>query len=375
MRESAGGFRLLARWQGLERQLRRLRREWRSLREEPTSENLSEVLHQSRRLSAALEDLARGLNSPGDSLHTVIMAEGPGDAGRGRPAPRDVVSASRDLDARIWEASRRWKGVLDGETSEDLDRLVSVLRGSADRSATLVVALGGALHAPHIRQDREGATEVRPEAFISGLASEFEAMLWRLRADWQQARRAPNADRLRVLLESFQVAADTATRLRELREQVGEIQFRRALRVGRQLTEGVHFLPYRDPFTGVYNREGFDALAEAELKRCRRYGRPFGLLFIEIASPNLDGLRHAVASARAELREYDLISRYVDDIIVIGVPEGGPGPTRRVASRVLRSLRAGDMGGWFRQLSYATLPEDGSTLGGLIEAARARLQA
>ena len=375
MSESADGYRLLARWRGLERQLRRLRTEWSSLRDEPTPENLSEVLHQSRRFSEDLEILARGLSSPGPPVHPEVQAEDPGEAVRGRPAPRDVVSASRDLDARIWEAARRWKGVIDGEATEELDRLISVLRSSADRSATLVVALGGALHAPHLRQGHAGATEVRSEVHISGLASEFEAMLWRLQADWQQARRAPNADRLRVLLESFQMAADTATRLREQREHVGDIRFRRALRIGRQLKEGVHFLPYRDPFTGVYNREGFDALAEAELKRCRRYGRPFGLLFIQISPPDLDGLRGAVAAARAELREYDLIARYVDDVIVIGVPEGGPGPTRRVASRVLKSLRAGDMDGWFQHLSYATLPEDGSTLSGLIDAARGRLQA
>ena len=375
MSEGGDGYTLLAQWRGLERQLRRLRREWSSLRDDPTPQALAEVLHQSRRFSEALEDLASGIRSPRAPLQPVVESEGAPGVERGRPAPRDVISASRDLDARIWEASRRWKGVVDGEAPEDLDCLISVLRGSADRSATLVVALGGALHAPPARPDLYASTEVRPEVYISGLASDFEGMLWRLQADWQQARRAPNADRLRVLLESFQMAANAATRLRELREQVGEVRFRRALRIGRQLTEGVHFLPYRDPFTGVYNREGFDSLAAAELKRCRRYGRSFGLLLIEISPPHLNGLRQAVATARAELREYDLIARYVDDTIVIGVPEGGPGPTRRVASRVLRSLRAGDMGGWFRQLSYATLPEDGSTLGGLIDTARSRLQA
>jgi len=144
--------------------------------------------------------------------------------------------------------------------------------------------------------------------------------------------------------------------------------------VGRHLTDGVRFLPYRDPFTGVYNREGFDALAEAELKRCRRYDRGFGLLVLEISPPDLAGLQRAVATARAELREYDLIARYVDDLVFIGVPEGGGGATRRVASRVLKALRAGGMGTWFRQLSYAILPDDGSTLSGLIHTARERLQ-
>jgi GGDEF domain-containing protein len=374
MNESADGYTLLARWRGLERQLRRLRREWKSFRDTPTPETLSEILRQTRRFSQALEDLERDV-APHRVTRPVVEHGTLRDPEHGRPDPRDVISASRDLDARMWEAARRWKRVLDGEAAEDLDRLISVLRVSADRSATLVVALGGVLHPPSARRSPSQTKEAPPEVHISGLASEFEGVLWRLQADWQQARRAPNPHRLHLLRESFQVAADIGALLREARERVGDNRFRRALRIGRQLTDGVHFLPYRDPFTGVYNREGFDALAGAELKRCRRYGRPFGLLFIEISPPHLEGLRQAVASARVELREYDLIARYVDDLIVIGVPEGGPGPTRRVASRVLRSLRSADIGGWFRQLSYATLPEDGSTLGGLINSARSRLQA
>lgn len=372
MTQDADGYRLLARLRGLERQLRRVRGEWRSFRDEPTAERLSDTLRQARRLEQALRDMEGHMRGSGGPSH--IASSGAGALpGRDRPAPRDVVSASRDLDARVSEAGRRWRSVLDGDTADDLDRLVSVLRGSVDRSATLLVALGGTLSpAPENDPDASPAT---PEVSITGLASEFEGMLWKLRADWQQARRAPNPDRLRVLLDSFQAAAGLASTLQKLHERTGDETFRKALRVGRQLTDGVHFLPYRDPFTGAYNREGFEALAGAELKRCRRYGRPFGLLCLEIAPPHLAGLQRAVATARAELREYDLVARYVEDLILIGVPEGGAGPTRRVASRVLKALRAGEMGGWFRQLSYATLPEDGATLGGLIDTARERLQA
>jgi GGDEF domain-containing protein len=374
MSETADGYRLLGRLRALERQLRRLRKDWGAFREEPCPETLAEVQARTRRFAAALEALAITVEDVAPSARSTDRVSSGDGTTRARPAPRDVVTASRDLDARVWEAAQRWKGVLDGNGGADLDRLVSVLEDSADRLGTLIMALGG--DRPDRRPSRSVAAveSTNAEVYIEATAAELEGMLWRLQADWQQVRRAPTVARLRVLMESFEQAASTAAGLRELRGRTGQSRFQHSLRVGRHLTDGVRFLPYRDPFTGIYNREGFDALAEAELKRCRRYDRGFGLLILEISPPDLAGLQRAVATARAELREYDLIARYVDDLVFIGVPEGGGGATRRVASRVLRALRAGDMGTWFRQLSYAILPDDGSTLSGLIHTARQRLQ-
>jgi len=374
MSETADGYRLLARLRGLERQLRRLRKDWRSFREQPCPETLAEIRLRTQRFAEALEALALSVEHVDASSRSVDWRSDDSDTQRARPAPRDVVTASRDLDARVWEAAQRWKGVLDGNGGADLDRLVSVLKGSVDHLGTLIIALGGARPSWRPPEAVPSLDSANPEVSIEGAAAELEGMLWRLQADWQQVRRAPTVDRLRLLMESFQQAASTAAGLRELRGRTGQSRFQHALRVGRQLSDGVRFLPYRDPFTGIYNREGFDALAGAELKRCRRYGRGFGLLVLEISPPDLVGLQRAVATARAELREYDLIARYVDDLILIGVPEGGAGATRRVASRVLKALRAGGMGTWFRQLSYSVLPEDGSTLSGLIHTARERLQ-
>lgn len=375
MSQTAEGYELLARLRGLERQLRRLRNEWRSFRDQPSRETLSEVHRRTIRFSEGLEQLGLNVERPGAPALADAAGSDSGAVPRDRPTPKDVVAASRDLDAKVWEANHRWKSVVDGEGSGDLRGLVSVLEASAVRAATLIVALGGSTSTSLTGGSLRDSGLDSPEVSIEGFASELAGMLWRLQADWHQVRRSPNPDRLRLLHDSFHVAARTAAGLSDLRGRVGNSRFQHLLRVGRQLTDGVHFLPYRDSFTGVYNREGFNALAEAELKRCRRYGRRFGLLVLEISPPHLAGLQRAVATARAELREYDLIARYVDDLILIGVPEGGPGPTRRVASRVLKALRADDMGPWFRRLAYATLPEDGSTLGGLIDEARARLQA
>jgi hypothetical protein len=202
----------------------------------------------------------------------------------------------------------------------------------------------------------------------------MDGRLWQLQTDWQHMRQHPISERLHVLMETFESAATSGERLREALHRAGTAEVRRALRIRRHMPEGAPFLPYRDPLTGAYNREGFDTLAGLDLKRCRRYGRPFGLLAVRLSPPDLPGLRRAVASIRAELREYDLVARHTDDRIVIGLPEAGSGATRRVASRVIRALREEQMETWFQRLSYATVPEDGATLAGLIDAAYERLR-
>ncbi len=375
MTRAGDGYELLAGIRGLERQLRRLRADWRSFRDIPSTETLEDIRHRTRQVSAVLDDLASRLGTSDEAMRVDITMPRLESGRQQRPTPREVVAASRDLDSWISQATRQWKGVVGGEGEHDLSALVRVLESSAHRAETLISALGGSVdaYAESLRTPdaAAGAHSDRMQAW----SAELGAMLWRLQSDWQHVRRAPSPERIRVLRAGLQQAAGTASRLRDERQQAGETAFRRALRVGHHLRAGVQFLPYRDPFTGAYNREGFDALAGAELKRCRRYGRRFGLLILEVSPPDLDGLQRVVATARAELREYDLIARYTEDLIVVGIPEGGPGPTRRVASRVLKAMRNAGMGSWFQRLAYATLPEDGSTLGGLMNSARQRLQA
>ena len=317
----------------------------------------------------SLESLAGEVSDPPAGRERYSL---PDAFSTGRPAPRMVVRTSRDLDSRVGGAARAWKEVVHSGDVRALDELVGTLAGSADQTAILLAALGSGLDAGAGSAEPPAADQSSPN--VEALSARLEAMLWRLQADWSLARQAPAENPLRVLRESFLAAAGTAAELRDLRTRVGEAEFKRSLRVGRHLGVGVHFLPYRDPFAGTYNREGFDALASAELKRCRRYGREFGLVLLRLSIPDLEGLRKAVATIRGELREYDLLARYIDDLLVVGVPEGDAPGTRRVASRILRSLRRVDIGGWVDGLAYANMPEDGSTLGGLLTGARNRLQ-
>ena len=368
MSNPAGGYAPLAALRGLEKQLRLLRREWRAFRDDPSRDGLADMRRRAERVMRSLESLA-GEVSDARRLEEHVLPEA---LLPDRPAPRMVVRTSRDLDSRVGSAARAWKEVVHTGDVRALDELIGTLSGSADQTAILLAALGSG---PEAGAGGEGVQAVvHSSPNVETLSARLEAMLWRLQADWSLARQAPAEHPLRVLRESFLATASTAAELRDLRSRVGEARFKRSLRVGRHLGLGVHFLLYRDPFAGTYNREGFDALAGAELKRCRRYDRGFGLVVLRLSIPDLEGLRKAVATIRGELREYDLLARYIDDLLVVGVPEGDAPGTRRVASRILRSLRRQGIGGWVEGLAYANMPEDGSTLGGLLDGARNRLQ-
>jgi GGDEF domain-containing protein len=139
--------------------------------------------------------------------------------------------------------------------------------------------------------------------------------------------------------------------------------------------EPVGFPAYRDAYTGAFNREGFSALAGAELKRCRRYDRPFGLVLIEFEPTDLRALRDLLSGVRSEMRAYDLIARLGDREVALALPEADPRATRRIVARLLRRLGSEQPAGHLRSLTYALMPSDGGTLGDLLDVARARRKA
>jgi GGDEF domain-containing protein len=380
MSDRTDGYGLLSRLREIERQFRRLREDWKTFRDSPSADALAEVRGRADRIGAALDRLAASAEPW--STARVPEVESPAPPAHGtstaRPEPHAVVAASRQIDSMLWEVTRRWRELVVADLDNGLERITVLLRLLAARCAILIRASGGSIDRssrpvhgsvpdPSARADSGGER-------LESLVTEMDGRLWQLQTGWQHIRQRPASERLHVLMEAFESAAMAGERLREALHRAGNADVRRALRIRRHMPEGTPFLPYRDPLTGVYNREGFDNLAGSELKRCRRYGRPFGLLAVRLSPPDLPGLRRAIASIRAELREYDLLARHTDDRIVIGLPEAGSGATRRVASRVIRALREEQMEAWFQRLSYATAPEDGATLAGLIDAAYGRLR-
>lgn len=325
------GYDLLAHLRRLETRFTRLQQRWQTFRADPGPERLEELRRAFSVADGALEELARQLRG----------------GGAGTPDARDVVEAGRTLDHVLAEVNRAW-GFLRREPDP------TGLAGLADRLARAEAAatvLSRAL-GPRDRLTAEVDPDTgRPRTVTKPEAASLDAALARLRYDWENLRRDPAPDRAGIL-----------------RDELAE-----ARRLLTEMDDAVRFAPYRDAFTGLYNRQGFDALAGAELKRCRRYSRSFGLLLIDTRASDLVELRNTTGTLQSLLRGYDLLSRYSDRRLAVGLPEAEAAQARRIAARLLRALQSEGRSS-VRHLSYALLPEDGATLAALIQVAETRLE-
>jgi len=364
------GYDLLARLRRLETRIVRLQKRWQTFRADPRPERLEEFREAFALTDRALEELAGQLEPthrgarPGQSPGSFRAEPGSTDA-------RAVVEAGRTLDHVLAEVNRAW-GFLRREPDP------TGLGGLADRLARAEAA--AAILSRALRpSDRLSAADARrpdPKRSAAGPeAGNLDAVLSRIRDDWENLRRDPAPDRAGVLrgelAEARRLTEALASRMTSPEPPDPE--------TARYLTgvdDAVRFAPYRDAFTGLYNRQGFDALAGAELKRCRRYSRSFGLLLIETQPSDLAELRNTIGTLQSLLRGYDLISRYSDRRLVVGLPEADGAESRRIAARLLRALAGESPEGVsaVTRLSYALMPEDGASLAALFEQAERRLE-
>ena len=348
---SQHGYDLLTHLRRLETRIARLQKGWQAFRGDPRPERLEEFREAFARTDRALGKLAERLGA-GES--------GPPPADPFRADARSVVEAGRTLDQALTEISRAW-GFLRREPDPD------GLGGLADRLARAEAAAALLRRAlPASEGSPGGAEREPPSGHAAAGAGSLDTLLSRIRDDWQHLRREPAADRAGVLRGELAEARRLAEALRHRLQKDEPDESTARYLTG--MDDSVRFVPYRDAFTGLYNREGFDTLAGAELKRCRRYSRSFGLLMIETRATDLAELRGAIATLRSLLRGYDLVSRYSDRRLVVGLPETDDAETRQIAARLLRALEV-DGRSPVSRLSYALMPEDGATLASLMQAA------
>lgn len=355
------GYDLLTQLRRLETRLARMQKRWQSFRADPRPDRLEQVRSALAGTERALGELAGTLGAP--------SSEGPGSSGSqpatdARGKARAVVDAGRTLDTVLSEISRAWGFLRSAPEPDGLAGLADRLARAEAAAALLHSALPG-----------DADDETPPLGGVGEAeAGSLDALLTRIRDDWHSLRRDPAPDRAGILRSELAEARRRAERVRA-QLQAGGSGARPDRETARYLTgvkESVRFGPYRDAFTGLYNREGFDVLAGAELKRCRRYSRSFGLLLLEVQPADLDELRGTIGTLQSLLRGYDLLSRYSDRLIAVGLPETNPADTRRIAARLLRALEGAGQRS-LRRLSYALMPDDGATLSAMLEQAEQRL--
>jgi len=364
-------YELLRRLRRSEQRIRAIRRRWRAFREDPDPATLARVRRQLDRAAAEVDRLARALRAPMDRAPDARPAM---RTGSGTPSPRDLVEAGRELETAVGEAVRAWAGTRRAPEAGALDRLIHHLGEAASHAGTLSAALE-----PLDARDAFGAAGTVPDAVaptgtpgrpdrVSG--STLDARLAQLRAEWSEIRRRPTPRRAAALAETIEAARLQAASLRALAASDSPLADPEALRYLGGAGDAVRFRPYRDEATGAYNEAGFRVAAGVELDRCRRYGRPLGLVLLTLEPRETHRLRPILGAIRGLLRDYDVAGRVGATELALGLPESDARGTRRIAARLLRALDAAGHRGALARLDYAVCPGDGEEVEVLLAAAR-----
>ena len=345
-------------------------------------------------------------------------------------ASRRLIQHGRSLDSLLWQAHREWKEYNRQADAGTLDALCHTLiaaHGDAEQLKAALEVTSSPLQTSALDQSSEPApappergdeidevrrrirglletleqrlstaarpperTEERDSASVFGRAgpqtgessdvepsdvdpSAVEGMLWRITSDWQHLQRAPSPDRIALLCDKLERASDEVRRLAADIEDASLRAVPEEPQAAAAPLAGAGHPPFRDPVTGSLSREGFDVLVIGELKRSRRYRRPFTLLLVEAREGDSRGLAEALERLTSVLRGSDFVGRYVDRLIAVGLPETSSEAALVAARRVMRSMPVGP-GEQAPRFGLASLPEDGRTLAELAALARRQLR-
>lgn len=117
----------------------------------------------------------------------------------------------------------------------------------------------------------------------------------------------------------------------------------------KERTEQNADIHYTDQLTGLYNMKAFRDIAEREINRCSRYGRPFSIAYLDaddfakvtqtVGHKAGDELLVCIAdNLRRNIRKSDIVARLGGDNFVLLFPETGFDPARNALITVKTKL-------------------------------------
>jgi GGDEF domain-containing protein len=354
-------YAIVARLGEVERQIEEVRREWMRFLEGPSPDRLAELQRSVDATGRSVSRLADRLNRNRDdeAAKEPLSSDGPN--------PRDLVAAGRELDSLLDKAQTTWSGCRIGPDADSLREISETLHGAERAAGTLADAL---------RELEDRARRFRPPESMPGSSADstLQQLLEEIERIWTALRRSPTLAGTVRLQRALRTARDESLQLAELARSDSSLSDPEALRYMGGAAESVRFPPYRDRSTGTYNGHGFQVSAEAELSRCNRYDRPFGLVLLLVDENSPGSVRAVIGAIRGLFRASDLLGRISSSEVVLGLPESDGRATRRISARILRALDAAGHGASVRRLSYSVAPADGQDLEELLARARSRLR-
>ncbi len=138
-----------------------------------------------------------------------------------------------------------------------------------------------------------------------------------------------------------------------------------------------------DPLTDLYNRRFFDARLRQEFQRVRRTGKTLGLMFVDLdkfkqindvhghEAGNLV-LTQVARIIRSCCRSADVAARWGGDEFTVLLTETDPDSLELIARRVrdgVAGTKWGPLGSVTATIGVAVMPQDSTTLEGLMQAA------
>ena len=140
-----------------------------------------------------------------------------------------------------------------------------------------------------------------------------------------------------------------------------------------------------DPLTGAYNHAVFQILIAQEVERCKRYGKPFGLLLIDIDWFSFLNRRYGPIQGdrilqsisekiSANIRSVDTVARYTGDRFSVILPETEDQAALEVAERIQRAIGIRSNNSVTVSIGIAICPYDGKDKTTLLTSASDALQ-